>query len=134
MTRTVVLGTVPPEQRRWIAAVAGAQRAAIDAARPGVLPSAIDGAARDFLAGAGLADRFVHGTGHGLGLDVHERPTIGPRGDHDGPIAAGMAFTVEPGVYTAGQGGVRIEDDVLVTPSGVERLTGAPPSVETHEL
>jgi Xaa-Pro aminopeptidase len=134
MTRTVALDSVPQARRRWIVAVADAQRAAMDAVRPGVLPSAIDGAAREVLARAGLADRFVHGTGHGLGLEVHERPTIGPRGDHDGPVAVGMVFTVEPGVYAVDQGGVRIEDDVLVTPSGVERLTSAPPAFETHEL
>jgi Xaa-Pro aminopeptidase len=132
MTRTVALGTLPAEHRQWIGAVAAAQRAAVEAARPGVLPSAIDAAARGVLAEAGLAERFVHGTGHGLGLEVHERPTIGPRGDQDGPVAAGMVFTVEPGVYTVDRGGVRIEDDVLVTPSGVERLTGAPAAFEAH--
>jgi Xaa-Pro aminopeptidase len=134
MTRTVAVGRVPAAERSWLGAVAEAQQAAIAAAAPGVLPSAIDGAARAALARHGLADAFVHGTGHGLGLDVHERPMIGPRGDHDGPIAAGMVFTVEPGVYVAGRGGVRIEDDVVVTTSGVERLTGAPPDAEAHEL
>ena len=104
------------------------------AAAPGALPSAIDSAARQSLARHGLAEAFVHGTGHGLGLEVHERPMIGPRSDHDGPIAPGMVFTVEPGVYVAGRGGVRIEDDLLVTATGVERLTGAPSDSEAHEL
>lgn len=134
MTRTVAVGRVPAAEHSWIGAVAEAQQAAIDAAAPGVLPSAIDTAARAALARHGLAEAFVHGTGHGLGLDVHERPTIGPRGDHDGPIAPGMVFTVEPGVYVAGRGGVRIEDDVVVTTTGVERLTGAPPDAEAHEF
>lgn len=133
MTRTVAVGPIGPEQRGWLTAVGEAQQAAIDAAAPGILPSAVDGAARRTLARAGLAEAFVHGTGHGLGLEVHERPTIGPRGDHDGPIAPGMVFTVEPGVYFAGRGGVRIEDDVLVTATGVERLTGAPSDPEAHE-
>ncbi len=134
MTRTVAVGRVPAAERTWLGAVAEAQQAAIDAAAPGVLPSAIDGAARAALARHGLADAFVHGTGHGLGLEVHERPTIGPRGDHEGPIAPGMVFTVEPGVYLAGRGGVRIEDDIVVTTTGVERLTGAPPAAEAHEF
>lgn len=133
MTRTVALGAVPAEHRRWRRAVFEAQQAAILAARPGLLPSAVDGAARASLATAGLAEYFVHSTGHGLGLDVHEKPTIGPRGDHDGPLAPGMVFTVEPGVYVPGAGGVRIEDDVVVTATGVECLTGAPQPFETHE-
>ena len=134
MTRTVAVGAVSTELRSWVAAVAEAQQAAIDTAAPGILPSAIDGAARATLARHGLAEAFVHGTGHGLGLEVHERPTIGPRGDHDGPITPGMVFTVEPGVYLAGRGGVRIEDDVVVTTTGVERLTGAPSELEAHEF
>jgi len=134
MTRTVAVGTVAPELRAWVGAVTESQQAAIDRAAPGVLPSVIDGAARAALDRHGLADCFVHGTGHGLGLEVHERPTIGPRGDHDGPLASGMVFTVEPGVYIAGRGGVRIEDDVVVTTSGVERLTGAPSGSEAHEF
>jgi Xaa-Pro aminopeptidase len=134
MTRTVAVGPVSAELQSWRVAVAEAQQAAIAAAMPGVLPSVVDGAARTALARHGLADAFVHSTGHGLGLEVHERPLIGPRGDHDGPIAPGMVFTVEPGVYVAGRGGVRIEDDVVVTTSGVERLTGAPLDAEAHEL
>ncbi len=133
MTRTVTVGEVGDDQRRWLAAVAAAQRAAIAAARPGALPSTVDGAAREVLTRAGLGERFLHSTGHGLGLEVHERPAIGPRGDGAGPLAAGMVFTVEPGVYVAGRGGVRIEDDVIVTASGVERLTGAVPGFEAHE-
>lgn len=133
MTRTVAVGDVGADQRAWLVAVAAAQRAAIAAAGPGVLPSAVDGAARRLLADAGLGDRFVHSTGHGLGLEVHERPTIGPRGDAAGPLAPGTVFTVEPGVYVPGRGGVRIEDDVMVTTTGVERLTPPLPGFEAHE-
>ena len=88
----------------------------------------MDQAARDTLAAHGLAERFGHGTGHGLGLEVHERPRIGQRRAHapEPPLAAGMAFTVEPGVYVEGQGGVRIEDDVLLTAAGPERITDVP--------
>lgn len=132
MTRTVAVAPVARELRGWVAAVAEAQVAAVAAAKPGILPSAIDAAARAALARRGLADFFLHSTGHGLGLEVHERPTIGPRGDQDGPVAQGMVFTVEPGVYIEGRGGVRIEDDVLVTATGVERLTGAPAAYEAH--
>ena len=133
MTRTVAVGQMTNDRSEWLRTVARAQRAAIDVIAPGVRPSQIDAAARDVLVGAGLGERFVHGTGHGLGLEVHERPTIGPRGDATGPIAAGMVFTVEPGVYVPGRGGVRIEDDVIVTASGVERLTGLVPGFEAHE-
>ncbi|MEZ5420866.1 MAG: M24 family metallopeptidase [Vicinamibacterales bacterium] len=115
MTRTVAVGAVGAESRRWLAAVARAQRVAIDVARPGVMPSEVDAAARQALDGDGLSERFVHSTGHGLGLEVHERPAIAPRGDGDGPLQPGMVFTVEPGVYVPGSGGVRIEDDVVVT-------------------
>ncbi len=134
MTRTVAVGDVPAEHLAWRVAVGEAQGAAIAACGPGVLPSAIDAAARTVLDRAGLGDRFVHSTGHGLGLEVHERPTIGPRGDVDGPVTAGMVFTIEPGVYVPGAGGVRIEDDVVITATGVERLTSAPAPFEAHEL
>ena len=123
LSRTIPLGTVDPASRRWLERVAAAQDAAIEAAAPGRLPSAVDAAARQILDDAGLGDHFVHGTGHGLGLEIHERPTIGPRGDAFGALQPGMAFTVEPGVYVPGRGGVRIEDDVLITATGAERLT-----------
>jgi Xaa-Pro aminopeptidase len=123
MTRTLALGPVDARRRHWLAAVQAAQAAAIAATAPGRLPSEVDAAARQVLAAEGLGDYFVHGTGHGLGLDVHERPTIGARGDVTGPLLAGMVFTVEPGVYVAASGGVRIEDDVVVTAAGAERLT-----------
>jgi Xaa-Pro aminopeptidase len=123
LSRTVAVGPVDPRRRHWLEAVAAAQAAAIDATAPGRLPSEVDAAARRVLTAEGLGDYFVHSTGHGLGLDVHERPTIGARGDATGPLAAGVVFTVEPGVYVPDEGGVRIEDDVLVTATGAERLT-----------
>jgi Xaa-Pro aminopeptidase len=133
MTRTVAVGHIDAERRSWLQAVGEAQRAAIAAAAPGVAPSEVDRAARRALAGRDMAEAFVHSTGHGLGLEVHERPWIAPRGDADGRLEAGMVFTVEPGVYYPGRGGVRIEDDVVVTVAGVECLTSAPPAFEAHE-
>ena len=125
LTRTVQLGAVSESLRRLYVAVAEAQEAAIAAVRPGVASSAIDGAARAVLARYGLADAFGHGTGHGLGLEVHEDPRIArpsPRGS-DPIVEPGMVFTIEPGAYVPGVGGVRIEDDVLVTDTGCEVLT-----------
>jgi Xaa-Pro aminopeptidase len=108
-------------------AVLAAHAAAIRAVAPGVDGSAIDRAARSVLEDRGLGKAFSHSTGHGLGLEIHESPRIG-RADTDasGPIAAGMIFTIEPGAYVEGLGGVRLEDDVLVTTTGCEVLTGAP--------
>jgi len=106
-------------------AVAEAQKAAIGMVQPGVASSAIDGAARAVLQKYGLAAAFGHGTGHGLGLEVHEEPRIArpsPR-LRDQVVEPGMVFTIEPGAYVPGVGGVRIEDDVLVTESGCEVLT-----------
>jgi Xaa-Pro aminopeptidase len=125
LTRTVHLGPSRPEFRRLFDAVAEAQLAAIAAVRPGVLASDVDRAARDVLARQGLAEAFGHGTGHGLGLEVHEEPRIGRAmpGQPETPLEAGMVFTVEPGAYVETVGGVRIEDDVLVTDAGAEVLT-----------
>lgn len=125
LTRTVQLGDATPEFRRMFAAVADAQRTAIAQVKPGATASAIDGAVRAVLGRYGLEEAFGHGTGHGLGLEVHEEPRIGrPVAGHpDTPLEAGMVFTIEPGVYVEGVGGVRIEDDVLVTDAGCEVLT-----------
>jgi Xaa-Pro aminopeptidase len=128
LTRTVTVGTPSGDALRVHAAVLAAQRAAIDAVRPGVLASLVDAAARQVLEAKGLGEAFGHGTGHGLGLDVHEDPRVG-RATADNPsvlLEAGMVLTVEPGAYLAGWGGVRIEDDVLVTPTGCETLTSVP--------
>jgi Xaa-Pro aminopeptidase len=128
LTRTYQLGAVEQDFRRMFAAVADARFAAIAAVRPGVKGSEIDAAARQVLARHGLADAFGHGTGHGLGLEVHEEPRIGrpAPGQPDEPVAAGMVFTIEPGAYVPGVGGVRLEDDVLVVDGGCEMLTDVP--------
>jgi len=138
LTRTIALGDPGPDARAWHAAVLEAQSAAIAAVAPGRTPHDIDRAARQVLDTHGLGPRFTHGTGHGLGLEVHEAPRVGPpRADAAGVpmtgtarlpdhLVPGMVFTIEPGVYEPGRGGVRIEDDVLVTVSGVEVLTNVP--------
>lgn len=128
LTRTLHLGAPTPVFRRMFDAVAEAQAAAIASVRPGTRASAIDAAARNALDRHGLAEAFGHGTGHGLGLEVHEEPRIvrAVPGSPDALIEPGMVFTIEPGVYVAGLGGVRIEDDVVVTGDGCEVLTSAP--------
>ncbi len=126
LTRTVQLGHWSRELRRVFNAVAEAQRAAIATVRPGVAAGAVDAAAREVLDRHGLGEAFGHGTGHGLGLEVHEEPRLGRpiAGTEDVLLAPGMVFTVEPGAYLEGLGGVRIEDDVLVTDMGCDVLTG----------
>jgi Xaa-Pro aminopeptidase len=125
LTRTVQLGAAPAALAKLYAAVAEAQQAAIEAVRPGVASSAIDAAARGVLERYGLGAAFGHGTGHGLGLEVHEDPRIGRVSAKlpDVLVEPGMVFTIEPGAYVPGVGGVRIEDDVLVTRDGCEVLT-----------
>jgi Xaa-Pro aminopeptidase len=125
LTRTVQLGTPGEALTRLYGAVAEAQQAAIQAVRPGVIASEIDAAARQVLDRHGLGDAFGHGTGHGLGLEVHEEPRVARPAPRvvDALIEPGMVFTVEPGAYVPGVGGVRIEDDVLVTENGCEILT-----------
>jgi Xaa-Pro aminopeptidase len=124
MTRTVFLGRAPQKVRRLYRAVLEAQEAARRAIRPGVTAGAVDGAARSVLRRYGLAQYFTHSTGHGLGLEIHEMPRIG-RGEAF-VIQKGMVLTVEPGIYLKGLGGIRIEDDVVVTDSGSMDLTTAP--------
>jgi Xaa-Pro aminopeptidase len=140
LTRTVAVGQPDAEMQRVYGAVLEAQKAAIQAIGPGVRASAIDGAAREALARHGLAEAFGHSTGHGLGVEIHETPRIGPRREgeagaqsaSDDAIEPGMVFTVEPGAYLPGWGGVRIEDDVLVTSQGAEVLTRVPTQLHTH--
>jgi Xaa-Pro aminopeptidase len=132
LTRTVIAGATGAaggvRERRLIEQVIAAQHAAFEALVPGRQPEAADQAARDALAQYGLAEAFTHGTGHGLGLEVHEGPRLTrARADRaEPPLAPGMVMTLEPGVYFPGWGGVRIEDDVIVTENGAEWLTDVP--------
>jgi Xaa-Pro aminopeptidase len=128
LTRTVAVGAPDSDARRLHAAVREAQQAAIDRVGPGVSTSEVDSAARSVLERHGLGAAFGHGTGHGLGLEVHEEPRlIRPRPDvAEVLLEPGMVFTIEPGAYVPGAGGVRIEDDVLVTDTGCEVLTNVP--------
>jgi Xaa-Pro aminopeptidase len=120
-TRTVVLAGDPPAAFREVhGVVREAQAAAVDAVEPGVRAGAVDAAAREVIEAAGYGDRFVHRTGHGVGLDVHEEPYL--VGGSDRELEPGMVFSVEPGVYLPGEFGVRIEDLVVVTGNGCERL------------
>jgi Xaa-Pro aminopeptidase len=127
LTRTVEVGDAGRDFRRLFAAVAEAQQAAMTCVRPGVRGSEVDAAVRAVLSRYGLEEAFGHGTGHGLGLEVHEEPRIGRPvpGQPDALLVRGMVFTIEPGVYVEGIGGVRIEDDVLVTDVGCEILTAS---------
>jgi Xaa-Pro aminopeptidase len=130
MTRTVFLGHCPKKVRSMYAAVLAALEAAKAAIRPGLQAGKVDRAAREVLKRHRLAPYFTHSTGHGLGLEVHEMPRLG-RGESTA-LETGMVVTVEPGVYVEGLGGIRIEDDVVVTPRGARDLTTA--SRELFEL
>ncbi len=116
LTRMVFVGSIPPKLGVVYGIVLEAQRRAIRAIRPGVAMCDVDAVARGFVADAGFGEAFTHGLGHGLGIDVHEPPSLSWRSK--ARLEAGMLVTVEPGIYLPGVGGVRIEDDILVTPTG----------------
>ena len=124
-TRTYLAGGAPePELAACHEVVAAAQEAAVRAVRPGVTAQAVDAAARDLITAAGYGEAFVHRTGHGIGLETHEDPYV--VAGNTMPLEPGMAFSIEPGIYLPGRHGVRIEDIVVVTPGGVERLNHRP--------
>jgi Xaa-Pro aminopeptidase len=123
-TRMYSIGSPPSKYLDMYSALQAAQDAAVTAVRPQVTAGDIDKVARDALADAGIAEFFIHRTGHGIGLDTHEEPYI-LEGSNQ-VIEAGMAFSVEPGFYLAGEFGARIEDIVVCTPDGVQRLNNRP--------
>ncbi len=124
ITRTFAIGEIPAELENVYAVVQAANEAGRDAVRPGARAQDVDRAARQVIVEAGYGDYFIHRTGHGLGLEVHEPPYI-VEGNEE-RLQPGMTFTVEPGIYIPGLGGVRIEDDVVVTVTGSETLTTYP--------
>jgi len=123
-TRTYSIGDPEPDVAQQYSILQQAQRAAFDAVRPGVTAAQVDAAARDVLAEAGLAEFFVHRTGHGIGLSVHEEPYI--IAGNELPLAAGMAFSIEPGIYFPGSWGARVEDIVVVTEDGALSVNNRP--------
>jgi Xaa-Pro aminopeptidase len=124
ITRTYATGPIDEELLRAYDLVKEAQAAAVAAAKAGVSCRDLDAVARDHLATGGLADRFVHSLGHGVGLEVHEAPNVSLRSE--AILESGMVVTVEPGVYFPGQGGIRIEDTLVIQDNGVEILTDWP--------
>jgi Xaa-Pro aminopeptidase len=122
----------PTRLEEIYAVVLRAQEQAFAAVKPGVTAGTVDTAARSVIAEAGYGDYFGHGLGHGFGLQIHEPPWLRP--NMDTPLEVGMVFTLEPGIYLPGWGGVRIEDDVVVTPEGGERLTHVPRDLEAMRV
>lgn len=124
-TRTYVVGGEPSQEvRDYYAVLLGAQRAQCDYARPGVTAESVDKVGRDIITEGGYGDMFIHRTGHGIGLETHEDPYIVDGNQQR--LEPGMAFSIEPGIYLPGRSGARIEDIVLVTDDGIERLNTSP--------
>lgn len=132
LTRVLATGKVTDQFATVYRAVLAAQGRAIAAIRPGVPARSIDAEARAAIEEAGFGSFFNHGTGHGIGLDIHEAPSL--RRESEMPLAAGMVVTIEPGIYLPDWGGVRIEDDILITPDGAEVLTRLDRSLESALL
>ena len=131
-TRTFFAGPPNPQLETIYRTVLKAQEAAIDAVVPGALLGDIDRAARTVIEDAGYGPWFTHRVGHGLGLSIHEAPSV--HGQNHNPLEKGMVFTIEPGIYLPGTGGVRIEDDILVDAGGAKNLTGYAKSFEAMVL
>jgi Xaa-Pro aminopeptidase len=126
MTRTVMIGEPSAEQRRMLEVVTASYEAGVAAVHDGASCVDVDAACRDLITEAGWGDAFLHGTGHGLGLEIHEDPRLSFSAATDATIARGYVVTVEPGVYLPDHGGVRVEDTVVVTGDGCRPLTHAP--------
>jgi Xaa-Pro aminopeptidase len=124
ITRTFVVGPPDSEAKALYDLVLRANLAAIEGVESGRTGVEVDAIARDLIASGGHGEHFGHGLGHGIGLEVHEGPTLSPRSEDT--LEAGMVFTIEPGVYVPGRGGVRIEDDVVITKAGCDVITGFP--------
>ena len=127
-TRTFAAGEPSAEAREVYELVRGAQLAALEAVAPGLGAEALDAVAREAIEAAGHGDEFGHGLGHGVGLEIHEAPRVSPRSED--VLAAGEVVTIEPGVYVAGDVGVRIEDLVIVTDDGCRNLSGLPKELQ----
>ncbi|MBN2583925.1 MAG: aminopeptidase P family protein [Planctomycetes bacterium] len=130
LTRMVLAARIRPDVRRAYEAVLAAQEAAILAAGPGVPAANVDQAARQVLIDRGYRKTFGHGTGHGLGREVHEGPSLSPRSAAQVVLEPGMIVTIEPGLYVPRQFGIRIEDDVLITGKGRRVLSRLPKKLE----
>jgi Xaa-Pro aminopeptidase len=128
LTRIIVTGKISPKLRKVYGVVLTAQLAAIDAIRPGVTCEEVDRVARKIISKAGFGRAFGHGLGHGTGLEIHEAPRLAA--GQKTKLRPGMIVTVEPGIYLPGWGGVRIEDDILVTRTGHEVLTDVPKQLD----
>ncbi|MFM2096351.1 MAG: hypothetical protein RIS70_3475 [Planctomycetota bacterium] len=128
LTRVLVTGKIPPKLERLYGVVLTAQLRAIEAIRPGVPLEEVDAAARKVIEKAGFGPHFTHGLGHGIGMAVHESPRMAVKQRQT--LKAGMVVTVEPGIYLPGWGGIRIEDDILVTRTGHEVLSSVPKALE----
>ena len=122
ITRTVVLGMATPWHKEIYTVVEEAQLKGLKAAKVGMTGKELDAIVRDSITACGYGDNFVHGLGHGVGLEIHEMPNINKRGET--VLKTGMIFTIEPGIYIPGKGGVRIEDTVILTEEGAKALNG----------
>lgn len=125
VTRTVCVGRATDKQREIYSVVLAAQQAALDLVKPGIPGRMVDSAARNVIEKAGYGQYFGHGLGHSFGLDIHEAPRFAQNAQGDIVLEPGMVMTVEPGIYIPGWGGVRIEDDIIITENGYMNLTTA---------